>query len=145
MNDVRAENSCVPATPAKTTRDIPPPAPLASSITRPKEMTAPANAPADSEITPPPMPSTAIITAPVEAPDEIPRTNGSASGLRSSDCMMTPHNASPAPQTAASSVRGSRNSHTMPSLILLTPEDPSPNVREPRRRRREPTGWPGRW
>src|SRR5690606_41090905 len=31
MNDVSAENSCVPATPASTTREVPPPAPVASS------------------------------------------------------------------------------------------------------------------
>src|SRR5690606_23359867 len=120
MNDVSAENSCVPATPASTTREVPPPAPVASSSTSAKETSAPRNAPPDNDTAPPPMPSTAIITAPVEAPEEMPSTKGSASGLRNNDCMITPHTASPAPHTAASKVRGRRSSHTIPSRIAVT-------------------------
>src|SRR5690606_27922771 len=98
MNEVSAENNWVPATPASTTFAAPPPAPAANSSTRPNETKAPTSAPVDSDTRPPPTPSTATITAPVDAPEEIPRTNGSASGLRSSDCMIAPQTASPAPQ-----------------------------------------------
>ena len=86
------------------------------------------NAPPDSVDAPPPTPRTTTSTAPVDAPDEMPSTNGSASGLRSSDCMIAPQIARPAPQTAASSVRGRRSSHTMPSWMRVTPASPSAQV-----------------
>ena len=125
-NDVNAENSWVPATPARTTRSVPPPAKYANVSTNPNDTTAPRNAPPDSVSTPPPTPSTATRTAPVDAPEDTPSTNGSARGLRNSDCRMAPHNANPAPHTAASTARGSRSCHTTPSCSCDTPESGPP-------------------
>src|SRR5690606_38976970 len=53
-------------------------------------------------------PNTTTAAAPTEAPEETPRMNGSASGLRTSDCTAAPTAARPAPTTAASSTRGVR-------------------------------------
>ncbi|CAM5590980.1 hypothetical protein SANTM175S_00705 [Streptomyces antimycoticus] len=115
VNEVSAENSCMAATPDSTTRSVLPPRLWLSARTRPKESSAPMNAPADRDTAPPPTPRTTTATAPVEAPEDTPRTKGSASGLRSRDCITAPQSASPAPHTAASRVRGMRRFHTMPS------------------------------
>lgn len=76
---------------------------------------AEANADADSAQTPSPAnaPSRITALAPTAAPEEMPRTNGSASALRTMACTATPTAARPAPTTAPSSTRGSRISQTM--------------------------------
>ena len=55
------------------------------------------------------------IAAPSAAPDAVPSTNGSASGLRSRPWKVAPATASPAPTTIAVSTRGRRSSHTIVS------------------------------
>ncbi|GGS52008.1 hypothetical protein GCM10010221_58820 [Streptomyces parvus] len=125
-NEVRAEKSCIAATPERTTRSVEPPRVWLSSSTRAKERSAPTNAPADSDTAPPPTPRTTTTTAPVEPPEETPRTKGSASGLRSRDCITVPHTASPAPHTAARRVRGMRRFQMMPSRIGLRSLAPKP-------------------
>ena len=47
--------------------------------------------------------------APTDAPDAMPRMNGSASGFCTLACMMTPASASPAPAVIASRTRGTRS------------------------------------
>ncbi|CAM5625871.1 hypothetical protein SCYAM73S_04211 [Streptomyces cyaneofuscatus] len=125
-NEVRAEKSCIAATPESTTRSVVEPRVWLSSRTRANEQMAPTKAPADSDTAPPPTPRTTTTTAPVEAPEETPSTKGSASGFRSSDCITVPHTASPAPHTAASRVRGMRRFQMMPSRIGLSSEAPKP-------------------
>src|SRR5690606_38204775 len=99
-----------------------PPDAKARARTKPNAVSAPTNAHVVSPTAPAPTPSTTTRTAPVEAPEEMPRMYGSASGLRSSDCRMTPHNASPAPAWAAMRVRGSRRFQMIPSWIRVSPE-----------------------
>ena len=60
-----------------------------------------------------PMPRRTAEVAPRDAPAEMPRMYGSASGFFTIACMMTPQVARPAPMIAASRRRGSRSSHTM--------------------------------
>ncbi len=114
----------MPATPARTTRSVVPPAAVASKSTIPNATSDPMNAPPANPNVPAPIPRITTTTAPVDAPDEIPRMNGSASGFLSNDCRMTPHTAKPAPQAAASSVLGKRRFQTMASLIGVSPELP---------------------
>ncbi|MNT47929.1 hypothetical protein D3C72_1846840 [compost metagenome] len=81
----------------------------ASSKTRAKAPAAPINAPPDTDNRPPPSPNTSTKTAPTPAPEEIPSTQGSANGLRVSDCRTVPARARPAPATAANSALGILN------------------------------------
>lgn len=118
--DVSAEKNCVPATPARMTPDVPPEVNRERSSTTAKATRAPMRAPPDRPTAPPPIPMTPMTTAPVEAPDETPRRNGSASGLRSSDCMTTPQRARPAPAQAATRARGRRSCQTIASLATRT-------------------------
>ncbi|RPK34163.1 hypothetical protein EES40_35355 [Streptomyces sp. ADI93-02] len=69
----------------------------------------------DSAQTPsaPKAPKMSTALAPTAAPEEMPRTNGSASALRTMACTATPTAAMPAPTTAASTERGNRSSQTM--------------------------------
>ena len=60
-----------------------------------------------------PIPRRTAEVAPREAPADMPRMYGSASGFFTIACMMTPQVASPAPMMAASRRRGRRSSHTM--------------------------------
>ncbi|MNN65741.1 hypothetical protein D3C81_1812660 [compost metagenome] len=46
--------------------------------------------------------------APKEAPEEIPRIYGSASGFCTAACIMVPHRVSPMPMSMAISTRGKR-------------------------------------
>ncbi|PAV93790.1 hypothetical protein WR25_02512 [Diploscapter pachys] len=107
---VRALNSCDPAIPARITWALSWRLPLArdSSSTRANAASAPMKAPADSDSTAPPRPNSPTATAPVEAPADRPSRYGSANGLRSSAWRITPQVASPAPQAAATRVRGRR-------------------------------------
>ena len=106
-NAVRALNNCEPAMPARIICPVPLDDPLAraSRVTSAKAAIAPTNAPADNDTRPPPTPIKATSTAPVDAPALMPSRYGSASGLRSSDCRITPHVANPAPQAAATNAR----------------------------------------
>ena len=60
-----------------------------------------------------PTPIKIATVAPVDAPDEIPKIYGSASGFLTMACIMTPLTASPAPTKAAKITRGIRNIHTI--------------------------------
>ena len=59
------------------------------------------------------MPSTMDRAAPRAAPEDTPRVDPSASGLRSSPCMAAPHRLRAAPIRPAQSTRGSRVQQTM--------------------------------
>ncbi len=56
------------------------------------------------------------MAAPSAAPDDVPRTYGSARGLRTMPWNVAPAIARPAPTTAAVSTRGSRSSQTIVSV-----------------------------
>ncbi len=73
------------------------------------------NAAVDSAHSPsaPKAPKMSTALAPTAAPEEMPRTKGSASALRTMAWTATPTEASPAPTTAASTARGKRSSQTM--------------------------------
>ena len=51
--------------------------------------------------------------APTDAPEAMPRMNGSASGFCTLACMTTPASASPAPAVIASRTRGTRSDQMM--------------------------------
>src|ERR1700679_2367400 len=87
--------------------------PQLRAITTEKAASAPTKAPAQSAPVPLLLRVTMTMTAPTDAPDDVPRMYGSASGLASTACITVPANASPAPQSAANTARGSRRSHTM--------------------------------
>lgn len=59
-----------------------------------------------------PTPSITATVAPRDAPEEMPRMYGSASGFFTMACMTTPLMDSPTPTAAASTSRGRRISHT---------------------------------
>ncbi len=114
ISEVNAESSCVTATPARINSvDSPCSERPASNITSANAPSAPINAPPDTDSRPLPSPNTSTVTAPTPAPEEIPSTQGSASGLRVSDCSTVPASASPAPASAASSARGIRSDQMM--------------------------------
>src|SRR3954447_1322992 len=68
--------------------------------------------------------------APSAAPDDVPRTYGSASGLRTIPWNVAPATARPAPTSAAVRTRGSRSSQTIVSVAAgHWPPRSSPNAR----------------
>ena len=84
--------------------------------TRTQVMASSAPKNAATYVPPPPrnenQPSKIAPTAPVDAPAEIPRTYGSASGLRVSVCMTSPVVASTAPAAKRAKIRGARTNST---------------------------------
>ncbi len=96
-------------------------------------ISAETNADTDSAQTPsaPSVPKSRTALAPTAAPEEMPRTNGSARALRTRACTATPMAESPAPTTAARTARGKRSSHTMvyaetSSAEIVPPVSPAP-------------------
>ena len=70
--------------------------------------------------------------APTAAPDEMPMTPGSASGLRNTPCMTTPAVASAAPTSTAMSSRGTRMSHSVASPLTCAIAAPGGTARASR-------------
>src|SRR5215510_918586 len=88
---------------------VPPERP--SARTRAVDAAAPAKAAPGMLM--PAAPARIAPSAPTAAPPEMPRTYGSASGLRTSTCMSTPASARSPPVANASSARGSRSVRTI--------------------------------
>lgn len=113
---VAAESAYPTVTPASSSRvEVSRPPTLAMSSTAPVAASAPRNAVPVSELEPRPTPKPNRIAAaaPVEAPEDTPRMNGSASTLRTRAWSATPLTASPAPTIAPSKTRGLRTTQTM--------------------------------
>ena len=89
---------------------------VARRYTRKTAQTPPVNAPNEINDKPAMLfnvlvswaPNTIIKPAPAEAPAVTPISDGSASGLRNSPCVIAPQTASMEPISAASSARGNR-------------------------------------
>ena len=60
-----------------------------------------------------PSPNMIAAVAPSDAPEEMPKMYGSASGFFTIACMMTPQTESPMPVSTASTMRGRRSSQMM--------------------------------
>ena len=67
--------------------------------------------------------------APREAPEEMPRIYGSASGFWTVACITTPHTASVTPMTAAMMTRGVRTFHTISYKVPCVRVSASPMAR----------------
>ena len=85
------------------------PSPRARPNTMAVETSAPANA---AGVTSAAAPTSSAASAPHAAPPDSPSTYGSASGLRSSTCIIVPASASSAPTANAAIARGRRSSRT---------------------------------
>ena len=87
---------------------------LAKNTTAKETTRAPTKAMAPTERAPhaAPTPNNAARVAPSEAPDEMPRMYGSASGFLTMACITTPQRPRAAPTAAPSTSRGSRISQT---------------------------------